>query len=218
MSVSLRSVPVLDLRRRRYSCIHRLSLFQREGSTFLQRINTILRLVHNTQPDRARWKEAATLLLHESYKPTQSPTIGHYSLTPEKMLFEAIQTFFVLPVLLLVSIPLALSASITMLMAFAALFLRAFIIYIELAGALLINFFLFPARSPTTGSFLAFSEVNTPAAGSPSKLRYRHYNPHRPTHDVKTWGDGLSASKEVDYFFSHHSVWASHFPCLNTGF
>ncbi|CRG90267.1 hypothetical protein PISL3812_07310 [Talaromyces islandicus] len=124
------------------------------------------------------------------------------------MLSTVIQTFFVLPALLLVSIPLALSASITMLLSFAALFVRAFIVYIELAGALLINFFLFPAHSPTSGSFLAFSEVNTPA-GSPSKSRHhhphRHYNHHRPTHDVKSWGDGFSGSKEVDYFFSHHS-------------
>jgi hypothetical protein len=134
----------------------------------------------------------------------QSPDI-----TPVMMLSAAIQTLFVLPALLLVSIPLALSASITMLLAFAALFLRAFIIYIELAGALLINFFLFPAHSPTTGSFLAFSEVNTPA-GSPSKSRYHHphhhYNHHRSTHDAKSWGEKFSASKEVDYFFSHHSV------------
>jgi hypothetical protein len=173
--------------------------------------------VHNTQPDRtARWKRAAAALLpHESYKSSQLPNIGHHFLAPETMLSTVIQTFFVMPALLLVSIPLALSASITMLLAFAALFLRAFIVYIELAGALLINFFLFPAHSPTTGSFLAFSEVNTPAS-SPSKSRYhhphRHYNYPRPTHEGKSWGDGFSASKEVDYFFSHHPILASHFP------
>lgn len=133
-------------------------------------------------------------------------------LTPETMLSTVIQTLFVLPALLLISIPLALSASITMLFAFAALFLRAFIVYIELAGALLVNFFLFPAHSPTTGSFLAFSEVNTPA-GSPSKSRYPHhphyhhpYNHHRPTHDVKSWGGKFSTPKEVDYFSNYHSV------------
>ncbi|QKX53476.1 uncharacterized protein TRUGW13939_00555 [Talaromyces rugulosus] len=123
------------------------------------------------------------------------------------LLSTAIHTLFVLPALLLVSIPLALSASITMLLAFAALYLRAFIIYIELAGALLINFFLFPAHSPTTGSFLAFSEVNTPA-GSPSKSRSHHPHHHHhfnPTHDAKSWGEKYSASKEVDYFHSHHS-------------
>lgn len=127
------------------------------------------------------------------------------------MLSTVIQTLFVLPALLLVSIPLALSASITMLFAFAALFLRAFIVYIELASALLINFFLFPAHSPTTESFLAFSEVNTPA-GSPSKARYHHHpHYHRPTHDVKSWGGKFSAPKEVDYFSNHCSVRASFF-------
>ncbi|KAH8700443.1 hypothetical protein BGW36DRAFT_129106 [Talaromyces proteolyticus] len=110
------------------------------------------------------------------------------------MSLAAIQNVFLLPLLLLVSIPLALSATVTAFLALTALFLRAFIVYIEIAIGLLTNFFLFPAHSPASGSLLAFSEVNTPAI-SPSKTRHP-----RP----RSWADGVSG-KEIDYFHSYYS-------------
>lgn len=103
----------------------------------------------------------------------------------------SITNLIALPPLLLVSIPLAVSASVTIPLAFAILFLRGLIVYVELAVALLINFFLFPAHSPSSVSFLnVSSEVNTPGI-SPSRVKSRLRS---------------AETSNVDYFFHTHHV------------
>ncbi|KAJ5740507.1 hypothetical protein N7493_000379 [Penicillium malachiteum] len=76
-------------------------------------------------------------------------------------------TLFTLPFLLLISIPLALSAGLTISLAVFTLLLRAIVVYLEVGVALVINFFT-PPTSTSTSSFLTFapSEPPTPAAGN----------------------------------------------------
>lgn len=131
----------------------------------------------------------------------------------------SLSNLFILPVLLLISIPLALSASITAFLALATLFVRALVVYFELSIALAVHFFLFPAQSPASGSFLALSGATTPAADrSPSRTRTSHsYYHHSQVHsgrssNAKPWKESWH-SKEVvseDYFFqhNHHSSYA----------
>lgn len=80
------------------------------------------------------------------------------------MLTSIISTLFVLPLLLLFSIPLVLSACLTITLAAITLLVRVSMVYVELAGALLMDFF----SSVNDDSAFYFSEENacTPG-GSP---------------------------------------------------
>lgn len=103
----------------------------------------------------------------------------------------SITNLVVLPLLLLVSVPLAVSATVTIPLALVILFFRGLIVYVELAVALLVNFFLFPAHSPSSASFLNFSsEVNTPGI-SPSQAKSRRRS---------------AEASNMDYFFHANHV------------
>jgi hypothetical protein len=75
-----------------------------------------------------------------------------------------------LPGLFLISIPLILSACITITLAVLTLWIRVVIVYVELAFALFVNFFFWdPAEEHSSGrgfaSLLTFSGANTPGPG-----------------------------------------------------
>ncbi|EED16716.1 conserved hypothetical protein [Talaromyces stipitatus ATCC 10500] len=124
-----------------------------------------------------------------------------------KMWATALSDIFFLPVLLLVSIPLALSASITTALALITLFIRALVVYFELSIALLANFFLFPAHSPATGSLLALTEGTTP--GIERTARTPKYSSHigaQQTGFTKSRRGSLSSKDGVaEDYFSHHN-------------
>lgn len=110
------------------------------------------------------------------------------------------------PFLLLISIPLAFSASITTALAFSTLAIRALLVAIELGFALLANFFSFPAESSASGSFLALTEGNTPAVerinpyGKSTKYQQQ-------TGLLRSRRESLSSKEGVleDYFFFQHN-------------
>lgn len=110
----------------------------------------------------------------------------------------------ILPVLLLISIPLGLSASITATLALTTLFIRALVVYFEVIIALLANFFLFPAHSPASGSFLALTEGSTP--GVERTGSYARTAKYGQTGLVKSRRGSLSSKEGVveDYVFHHN--------------
>lgn len=122
----------------------------------------------------------------------------------------ALSDIILLPILLLISIPLALSASITTGLALIMLLIRALVVYFELSIALLANFFFFPAHSPTSGSFLALTEGNTPSVERTTPYaRAPKYSSHvgaQQTGFAKSRRESWS-SKEgfVEDYFSHHN-------------
>lgn len=115
-----------------------------------------------------------------------------------------LSNIFILPFLLLISIPLALSASITATLALTTLFIRALVVYFELVIALLANFFLFPAHSPASWSFLALTEGSTP--GVERTAPYGRPTKYGQTGLVKSRRGSLSSKEGVaeDYFFHHN--------------
>ncbi|KUL88409.1 hypothetical protein ZTR_05394 [Talaromyces verruculosus] len=111
-----------------------------------------------------------------------------------------LSNIFILPFLLLIPIPLALSASITATLALTTLFIRALVVYFELVIALLANFFLFPAHSPASGPFLALTEGSTPGVE-----RTGPYG-RATKYGQKSRRGSLSSKESVveDYFFHHN--------------
>ncbi|OJJ47710.1 hypothetical protein ASPZODRAFT_141281 [Penicilliopsis zonata CBS 506.65] len=82
----------------------------------------------------------------------------------------SLSAFFVVPFLTLISIPLILSAYVTVCFSFLALFLRVSIVYLELCFALATNYFVI-ATSPTS-SFLTFT-ASEPASPTSTTSRSR---------------------------------------------
>lgn len=132
------------------------------------------------------------------------------------MLSTTLPNLIILPFLLIVSIPLALSACITTSLAFTTLFLRALVVYFELSFALLANFFLFPARSPASASLLALSSAATTPGVERSSTRtkqgqsHHHHHHHQYYHgsqvNEKQWRESWHAKDVVveDYFVHHN--------------
>lgn len=122
------------------------------------------------------------------------------------MLPTVLSNIVILPLLLLISIPLALSASITATLALGTLFIRALVVYFELSLALLANFFLFPAHSPASGSFLALTEGSSPAVEQTAAYGRTSKYGHQQTGLVKS-RRGSWSSKEgvVEDYFLHHN-------------
>ncbi|KAJ5526805.1 hypothetical protein N7513_010964 [Penicillium frequentans] len=93
----------------------------------------------------------------------------------------SISSLLALPPLCVISIPLVLSAWLTLSAALFTLLLRVSVVYLEVGYALIINFFTLPT-STNTSSFLTFapSESPTPAAGN-SRRNSAHglVQPHR---------------------------------------
>ncbi|KAJ5503447.1 hypothetical protein N7463_006321 [Penicillium fimorum] len=108
-------------------------------------------------------------------------------------MWSSLSTLLALPVLALISIPLILSAWVTISAAIFALVVRLIVVYVEVVYGLIMHFFSVPT-SPTS-SLLTFaaSEPTTPAAG-----RSRRNSSQTPTHPPKTndfltsWAVGTS--------------------------
>ncbi|RAO71244.1 uncharacterized protein BHQ10_007256 [Talaromyces amestolkiae] len=125
----------------------------------------------------------------------------------------ALSNIFILPFLLLISIPLALSAFVTATLALTTLFVRALVVYFELVIALLAHFFLFPAHSPASGSFLALTEGSTPGIERTAHYARTAKYGHQHTGLVKSRRGSLSSKEGVaeDYFL-HHPPQHGHAP------
>ncbi|KAE8350388.1 hypothetical protein BDV28DRAFT_139209 [Aspergillus coremiiformis] len=80
-------------------------------------------------------------------------------------------TFLSLPFLALVSIPLVISAYVTICFSVLALFLRLSIIYIELCYAIIGNYFVIPTSNTSSLLNFAPSEPTTPVASTAPKSR-----------------------------------------------
>lgn len=117
----------------------------------------------------------------------------------------ALWNIVILPFLLLISIPLAVSASVTAALALTTLFMRALVVYFELVIALLANFFLFPAHSPASGTFLALTEGSTPGIERTAPYARATKYGHQHTGLVKSRRESSSPKEGVveDYFFQH---------------
>ncbi|KAJ6036475.1 hypothetical protein N7540_000754 [Penicillium herquei] len=130
-------------------------------------------------------------------------------------------TLFTLPILLLVSTPLVISAGLTISLAVFTLLLRIIVVYLEVGVALVINFFT-PPTSTSTSSFLTFapSEPPTPAAGNSRRNSNSTYNliqshPSRSIDALSSWGfkilqDDPSKRKKKNY--ARSMVEAHHLP------
>ncbi|OQE39308.1 hypothetical protein PENCOP_c007G07295 [Penicillium coprophilum] len=96
-------------------------------------------------------------------------------------MWSSLSTLLALPILALISIPLILSAWVTISAALFALVVRLLVVYVEVAYGLVVHFFSVPT-SPTS-SLLTFaaSEPTTPAAG-----RSRRNSSQMTTHSQKT--------------------------------
>ncbi|KAJ5142781.1 uncharacterized protein N7515_001568 [Penicillium bovifimosum] len=103
-------------------------------------------------------------------------------------MWSTLSSLLALPLLCLISLPLILSAWITISLAFFALVLRLSIVYLELAFGLIKHFFSIPTSS--TSSLLAFtaSEPPTPATG-----RSRRNSSQPALHPHKTHNDTLTS-------------------------
>ncbi|PWY95513.1 hypothetical protein BO94DRAFT_530240 [Aspergillus sclerotioniger CBS 115572] len=82
-----------------------------------------------------------------------------------------VSTFVTLPLLTLISVPLALSACITICFSILALILRGSLIYTELCFAIIANYFVVPMAPHTSLFNFSASEPTTPAASSTPKRR-----------------------------------------------
>ncbi|CAI7620958.1 unnamed protein product [Penicillium glandicola] len=110
-------------------------------------------------------------------------------------MWSSLSTLLVLPILALISIPLILSAWVTISVAVFALALRLSVVYVELVYGLVMHFFSVPT-SPTS-SLLTFtaSEPTTPAAGrsrrnsNQTTTHARKTNAHDP---ISSWAIGTS--------------------------
>ncbi|RAK99099.1 uncharacterized protein BO80DRAFT_436480 [Aspergillus ibericus CBS 121593] len=82
-----------------------------------------------------------------------------------------VSTLLTLPLLALISIPLALSACITICFSILALALRFSLIYVELCLAIIANYFVIPTAANTSLLNFSASEPTTPAASTTPKRR-----------------------------------------------
>ncbi|PYI06296.1 hypothetical protein BO78DRAFT_397249 [Aspergillus sclerotiicarbonarius CBS 121057] len=82
-----------------------------------------------------------------------------------------VSTLLTLPLLTLISIPLALSACITICFSILALVLRLSLIYVELCLAIIANYFVIPTAANTSLLNFSASEPTTPAASTTPKRR-----------------------------------------------
>lgn len=100
-----------------------------------------------------------------SIYPSTSLPISHLQI------FMSTTTFFTLPFLALISIPLVISAYITICFSVLALFLRLSVIYIELCYAIIANYFVIPTSNTSSLLNFAPSEPTTPLASTTPKRR-----------------------------------------------
>ncbi|KAJ5446444.1 hypothetical protein N7491_002526 [Penicillium cf. griseofulvum] len=104
-----------------------------------------------------------------------------------------------LPILALVSIPLILSAWVTISAAIFALVVRLVVVYVEVVFGLVVHFFSVPT-SPTS-SLLTFaaSEPTTPAAGRSRRNSSQTANPRKTNEFLTSWAIGTSLDDPVSH-------------------
>ncbi|KAJ5374031.1 hypothetical protein N7517_006037 [Penicillium concentricum] len=108
-------------------------------------------------------------------------------------MWSSLSTLLALPILALISIPLILSAWVTISAAVFALVVRLIVVYVEVVYGLVMHFFSVPT-SPTS-SLLTFaaSEPTTPAAGRSRRNSSQTTTHPRKTNDFLTsWAIGTS--------------------------
>jgi hypothetical protein len=95
-------------------------------------------------------------------------------------MWSRITTLLALPILALISIPLILSACVTISFALIALILRLSVVYVELVCGLLLHFF--SVQTSSTSSLLTFvaSEPPTPASGRSRRNSSHGTQPRKP--------------------------------------
>ncbi|KAJ5328268.1 hypothetical protein N7452_008658 [Penicillium brevicompactum] len=105
-------------------------------------------------------------------------------------MWSTISTLIALPILALISIPLILSAWVTISFALIAIILRLSVIYVELVYGILVHFLSLPT-SPTS-SLLTFvaSEPPTPVSGR--SRRNSNHGTHRKHDSASSWAFGTT--------------------------
>ncbi|RAH83587.1 hypothetical protein BO86DRAFT_387851 [Aspergillus japonicus CBS 114.51] len=86
----------------------------------------------------------------------------------------SLSVLLTLPFLAIISIPLVISAWITISLSLLALILRLLIIYLELCFAIIANFFVIPTATNISLLNLSASEPSTPASSTPKRLSIDH--------------------------------------------
>ncbi|KAJ5696697.1 hypothetical protein N7536_007109 [Penicillium majusculum] len=108
-------------------------------------------------------------------------------------MWPSISTLLALPILGLISIPLILSAWVTISAALFALLLRLSVVCIELFYGLVMHFFSVPTSSTSSLLTFAASEPTTPAAGRSRRNSSQTTTHPRKTNDpLNSWGIGTS--------------------------
>ncbi|KAJ5509465.1 hypothetical protein N7527_011608 [Penicillium freii] len=106
-------------------------------------------------------------------------------------MWPSISTLLALPILGLISIPLILSAWVTISAALFALLLRLSVVCIELFYGLVMHFFSAPTSSTSSLLTFAASEPTTPAAGRSRRNSSQTTTHPRKTNDpLSSWGIG----------------------------
>ncbi|KUM59588.1 hypothetical protein ACN42_g7556 [Penicillium freii] len=106
-------------------------------------------------------------------------------------MWPSISTLLALPILGLISIPLILSAWVTISAALFALLLRLSVVCIELVYGLVMHFFSVPTSSTSSLLTFAASEPTTPAAGRSRRNSSQTTTHPRKTNDpLSSWGIG----------------------------
>jgi len=117
----------------------------------------------------------------------------------------SISNVIVLPFLIVVSIPLVLSASTTIVFAVGALFLRVLVVYIELSLALMKSYFLITPASQDSPAFILSGTTSPGSPGSNSRIRdadsdsVRAKNRHRRTPSREAFLSLVSDDYERDF-------------------
>ncbi|KAJ5106480.1 hypothetical protein N7456_003155 [Penicillium angulare] len=110
---------------------------------------------------------------------------------------DFVSTVLALPVLILISIPLVISACLTISFALFTLLLRLSVVYLELGYAIVANFFTLPTSS--TSSFLPFapSEPQTPISGNSRRnSAYSLLQSRRNNDPISSWTSNFNGLQD----------------------
>ncbi|RAH49087.1 uncharacterized protein BO95DRAFT_439803 [Aspergillus brunneoviolaceus CBS 621.78] len=116
----------------------------------------------------------------------------------------SLSVLLTLPFLVIISIPLVISAWITISLSLLALILRLLIIYLELCFAIIANFFVIPTATNISLLNLSASEPSTPASSTPKRLSIDH-GATRPPPPTLT-----SHQHQHHHAYNHHSHHLAH--------
>ncbi|OJK02763.1 hypothetical protein ASPACDRAFT_113035 [Aspergillus aculeatus ATCC 16872] len=116
----------------------------------------------------------------------------------------SLSVLLTLPFLAIISIPLVISAWITISLSLLALVLRLLIIYLELCFAIIANFFVISTATNISLLNLSASEPSTPASSTPKRLSIDH-GATRPPPPTLT-----SHQHQHHHTYNHHSHHLAH--------